>query len=75
MSSPFEYEWGIDYARLYSPQTRSFKRVKYPMPLGRAWYPTTARLHDGKVLVTGGFTDYGTDFCLGKSTHIIYIFF
>ena len=33
---------------------------------GRAWYPTAGRLPDGRVLVTGAFTDYATDFCIGN---------
>ena len=73
LSSPYEHEWGLDYARLFDPRTRSFESVRssvnnslFRMPLGTAWYPTTGRLPDGRVLVTGGFTAYGTAQCVGE---------
>eukprot|EP00455_Lapot_gusevi_P042681 TRINITY_DN5097_c0_g1_i3.p1 TRINITY_DN5097_c0_g1~~TRINITY_DN5097_c0_g1_i3.p1 ORF type:complete len:595 (-),score=209.04 TRINITY_DN5097_c0_g1_i3:89-1837(-) len=67
LSQPIEHEWGIDYARLFDPKVGSFLRVPFRMPMGRAWYPTASLLPNGLVLVTGGFSDYGTDFCLGAS--------
>ena len=72
LSSPFEIEWGLDYARIFDPVTKTFSAVRssadgalWRMPLGTAWYPTTGRLPDGRVLVTGGFTAYGTAACVG----------
>lgn len=44
---------------------QSFIRVPTPAPLGRAWYPTVALLPDGRLLIAGGFSDYGTDTCVG----------
>ena len=74
LSSPYEHEWGLDYARIFDPRTRSFRAVRdtasntlFRMPLGTAWYPTTGRLPDGRVLVTGGFSAYGTDSCVGET--------
>lgn len=74
LSSPYENEWGLDYARLFDPRTRRFRSVRssvddslYRMPLGTAWYPTTGRLPDGRVLVTGGFSAYGTATCVGAT--------
>ena len=72
ISSPFEREWGLDYARIYNPKTNTISLVKdkdgnvFKMPLGRSWYPTASRTIDGRVIITGGFTDYGTDLCVGK---------
>lgn len=67
ISSPYEYEWGLDYARYFDPATKSFARISGRMPLGRSWYPTAGLLPDGRVLVTGAFTAYGTAYCLGDS--------
>ncbi len=56
-----ELELGLDYARVFSPQTTSFARVTSPMLgglsglEGKAWYPTNTRLPDGRMLVVGGF--------------------
>ena len=73
MSEPYEHEWGLDYARTFDPGSLSFSMVgtpdgePYTMPLGRSWYPTAGRLPDGRVLVTGAYTDYSTDKCLGRA--------
>ena len=70
MSSPKEHEYGLDYARLFSQKTNSFETIlDHRMPLGRSWYPTAGRLADGRVLVTGAFTDYSTEFCLGPKCY------
>lgn len=66
ISSAFEREWGLDYARIFDPRLGNFTRVAATAPLGRAWYPTSALLPDGRVLVAGGFSDYGTDSCVGN---------
>lgn len=66
-STPFELEYGLDYARLYDPNSRTFTRVSSPAPLGTSWYPTTTRLPDGRILVAGGFSSYSTPECLGDS--------
>lgn len=56
-----QQEYGLNYARLYSPTSNSFSRVSstmlggLPNMSGQAWYPTNTRLPDGKVLVIGGF--------------------
>lgn len=56
-----QQEYGLNYARLFDPNTKTFSRVASTMlggssnlP-GSAWYPTNTRLPDGKVLVVGGF--------------------
>lgn len=67
ISSGFEHEWGLDYARLFLPANQSFVRVAHRLPLGRTWYPTAQLLPDGRVLVTGGFSDYGTARCVGDT--------
>ena len=70
MSDPREHEWGLDYARIFHPGKKTFESIlKWRMPLGRSWYPTTARLADGRVLVTGAFTDYSTDLCVGVTCY------
>ena len=70
MSQDREHEWGLDYGRLYDPKLNSFTSIlDYKMPLGRSWYPTASRLADGRVLVTGAFTDYSTANCLGASCY------
>ncbi len=70
MSQDREHEWGLDYGRLYDPVKNTFKSiVEYKMPLGRSWYPTASRLADGRVLVTGAFTDYSTQYCVGKDCY------
>lgn len=63
VSSPDEHEYGLDYARLFDPTTNAFTRINWTMPLGRAWYPTCMLLPDGRVLVSGGYTDFATDHC------------
>jgi len=61
LGGPAQEEFGLDYARLYDPASATFQRIAAPLggaPAGQAstqWYPTTARLPDGRVLVTGGF--------------------
>ncbi len=67
VSSPYEHEWGLDYARLFDPKTKTFKRVQQKIPLGTTWYPTAGLLPSGKVLVTGAFSSYASDKCLGDS--------
>jgi hypothetical protein len=62
LRTPQHLEWGLNYARVFDPRTRSFQRVAARMTEGPAggagvrWYPATTRLTDGRVLVTGGFT-------------------
>jgi hypothetical protein len=65
ISAPEEREWGLDYARVFHPRHRNFTRVAHRMPLGRSWYPTAGLMPDGRILVTGAFTDYATDACVG----------
>jgi hypothetical protein len=67
ISSPYEYEWGLDYARYFDPATKAFSRARIRMPLGSSWYPTAGLLPDGRVLVTGAFTAYGTAYCVGDA--------
>jgi hypothetical protein len=67
ISSPREWEWGLDYARIFDPSTQRITRVSTPMPLGASWYPTAGRLPDGRILVTGAFTAYATDKCVGDT--------
>lgn len=56
-----QQEYGLNYARVYSPSTNTFSRVTTTMKggltnmEGQAWYPTNTRMPDGKVLVIGGF--------------------
>ena len=72
MSQDREHEWGLDYGRLYDPKLNRFMSMfQYKMPLGRSWYPTASRLADGRVLVTGAFTDYSTGNCLGHHAIIL----
>lgn len=58
-------ELGVNYARLYNPQTNSFTRISAPMKGGQSltpgmkWYPTNALMPDGQVLTFGGFHWYG----------------
>lgn len=58
---PGQTELGLDYARVYDPESQAFTRVKYPFggdPEGAnlRWYPSVTRLADGRMLVSGGFT-------------------
>ncbi|MBS1119969.1 MAG: hypothetical protein H6Q90_2197 [Deltaproteobacteria bacterium] len=69
LGTPTQLEQGLDYARLFDPRTNTFRRITTPMTGGPAgsegmrWYPSTTRLTDGRVLVTGGFTRCcGTEF-------------
>ena len=65
LSQPWEHEYGLDYVRLFDPATRKFTRyTDFRMPLGTAWYPTAGRLADGRVLITGGYSDYATESCV-----------
>ncbi len=66
VSSAYEHEYGLDYARLFGPSDE-FSRVEFPMPLGKSWYPTTALLPNGNVLVTGAFSAYASGKCVGDS--------
>ena len=56
-----EEEFGLLYARVYNSATQTFASIDFPMfetsggKAGTAWYPTTTKLHDGRVLVTGGY--------------------
>jgi hypothetical protein len=52
---------GLPYANSFDPQTTAFTRVPGNMLVAGAtglparWYPTTTRLPDKRILVTGGF--------------------
>ncbi len=54
-------EYGLDYSRVFDPQTETFTRVAAPMKGGQAaspgmkWYPTNRLLPDGRVLIAGGY--------------------
>ncbi len=54
-------EFGLSYGRIFDPQTNTFTRITAPMKGGQSvtpgmkWYPTNARLPDGRVLTVGGF--------------------
>ena len=64
-----EHEWGIDYLRIYDPDTNEFKPVlDYRMRFEDHGTQRQASL-DGRVLVTGAFTDYSTDHCLGAACY------
>jgi cytochrome c peroxidase len=58
ISSP---ELGLDYSRVFDPDTDTFSRVEAPMKGGPAdspgmkWYPTNRLLPDGRVLIAGGY--------------------
>jgi hypothetical protein len=69
LGQPTQLEQGLNYARLFDPKTSTFRRITTPMTGGPAgsegmrWYPSTTRLTDGRVLVSGGFTRCcGTEF-------------
>jgi hypothetical protein len=54
-------ELGLDYARVFDPDSESFTRIAAPMKGGQAqtpgmkWYPTNRLLPDGRVLTIGGY--------------------
>ena len=56
ISSP---ELGLDYSRVFDPNTDTFTRIDAPMKGGPAespgmkWYPTNRLLPDGRVLIDG----------------------
>lgn len=58
ISSP---EYGLDYARIFNPETKAFTRIVAPMKGGQTaspgmkWYPTNRMLPDGRVLTMGGY--------------------
>ncbi len=58
ISSP---EYGLDYSRVFDPDTDSFSRVEALMKGGPSvspgmkWYPTNRLLPDGRVLIAGGY--------------------
>ena len=68
ISENSEYEWGLDYARIFDPISKTFKRIDARAPLGRSWYPTTGRMSDGRILVTGAFIDYSSSTCYAPGT-------
>lgn len=57
-----QQEFGLNYGRIYAPNTNNFTRIASPMTGGvpgtnaTAWYPTNTRLPDGRVMVAGGFS-------------------
>jgi hypothetical protein len=65
VSSASEREYGLNYARLFGDS--EFRRVTTPLPLGPTWYPTAALLPSGRVLVTGAFSAYASNKCVGDS--------
>jgi hypothetical protein len=54
-------ELGLDYGRVFDPETQTFTRVDAPMKggpdesPGMKWYPTGRLLPDGRVLIAGGY--------------------
>jgi len=54
-------ELGLDYARIFDPDTDTFTRITSPMKGGQTqtpgmkWYPTNRLLPDGRVLIAGGY--------------------
>lgn len=67
LSTAWENEQGVDYARIFDLKAQpvnnnrsdnKFQRVPFTMPISNAWYPTNRLLPDGKVLVTGGFSQF-----------------
>lgn len=50
---------GVAYAQILDADGSAFRRVAGDMPGGPRWYPTTTRLHDGTVVVTGGHKTAG----------------
>ena len=69
-----ELEYGLNYFRIFDPSTSAFSRHEgHPEGAprrvpgedwyepGMMWYPTTTRLPDRRVLVSGGFTRFCGD--------------
>ncbi|KAJ3330323.1 hypothetical protein HDU76_005963 [Blyttiomyces sp. JEL0837] len=54
LGTPNESEFGVDYARIYNPDTGAYSLTP-PSPIGTMWYPTATQLTNGDILVTGGF--------------------
>lgn len=50
---------GVAYAQILAEDGSSFRRVSGDMPGGPRWYPTTTRMPDGSVVVTGGHKTAG----------------
>jgi hypothetical protein len=49
----------LPYSMLFDPTDGSWTRIRPNMAGGRRWYATVTRLPDGRMLVTGGFYDFG----------------
>jgi hypothetical protein len=49
----------LRYARLFDPLDQTWTRIRPDMAGGPRWYATVTRLPDDRLLVTGGFFDFG----------------
>jgi hypothetical protein len=52
-------ETGLGYAMLLDPASGTWSRIMPDMAGGVRWYPTVTRLPDARLVITGGFYDFG----------------
>src|SRR5436190_1142676 len=49
----------LPYSMLFDPTDATWTRIRPNMAGGRRWYATVTKVPDGRMLVTGGFYDFG----------------